>query len=312
MIGFTAILNPCQTKVLEDEAVDYEQQTISELWVHPGEFREAARHQLYPRMTHEPCCCSVLARYSAMIIPFPSVFSKFIRITSIIRLFIRSLDLSLLDSSFEKMYVSTATFTLPPSLAPFTASLKDFQKSYDSKSRLVIGAFIFSYGRPVAWPSEANADAKSETPKPEPRLLLLHRASADAYGDLWDFPGGSVEESDETIVDAVKREVKEETGLQVTEIVECVGMHTWIDARPGRDIKWAKFSFTVKVAEAKDEKDPEIMLAEAEHQSFMWATEEDIRASLEEREGALKFIAMEEIEIAAEAFNRFTDPARWR
>jgi hypothetical protein len=37
----------------------------------------------------------------------------------------------------------------------------------------------------------------------------------------------------------------------------------------------------------------------------MWATEEDIKANLEERECALKFIAMKEIEIAAEVFQRF-------
>lgn len=206
------------------------------------------------------------------------------------------------------MYVSTATFSLPPNLATFTASLKDFQESYDNATRLVIGAFIFSYGRPVTPLAQVNEEAELETTRPEPRLLLLHRASADAYGDLWDFPGGSVEESDENIVEAVKREVLEETGLQVTEIVECVGMHTWVDARPGRGIKWAKFSFTVKVAEGGDGKGPDIKLAEAEHQAFMWATEEDIKASLEEREGALKFIAMEEIEIAAEAFKRFKSP----
>lgn len=205
------------------------------------------------------------------------------------------------------MYVSTATFTLPPKLAPFTASLKDFRVSYDNTTRLVIGAFIFSYGDPVAFHSQSNGDTKSERPKPEPRLLLLHRASADAYGDLWDFPGGSVEESDSTMVDAVKREVMEETGLQVAEIVECVGMRTWIDTRPGRNTKWAKFSFTVRVVKESDGKNPEIKLAEAEHQAFMWATEENIRASLEERDDAPKFIAMEEIEIAAEAFKRFKD-----
>jgi hypothetical protein len=37
----------------------------------------------------------------------------------------------------------------------------------------------------------------------------------------------------------------------------------------------------------------------------MWATEEDVKASLEGRDGALKFIANEEIEIAAEAFKQF-------
>jgi 8-oxo-dGTP pyrophosphatase MutT (NUDIX family) len=204
------------------------------------------------------------------------------------------------------MYVSTAAFTLPPKLGSFTASLPEFQNSYNSTTKLVIGAFIFSYGLQLTPSPVADADAKLETPTPEPRLLLLHRASADAYGDLWDFPGGSVEESDETIIDAVKREVMEETGLHVSEIMECVGMHTWVNSRPGSDEKCAKFSFTVKVAEERNCNHPEIKLAETEHQNFIWATEEDIKASLEEREGALKFIGMEEIEIAAEAFKRFS------
>jgi 8-oxo-dGTP pyrophosphatase MutT (NUDIX family) len=205
----------------------------------------------------------------------------------------------------RKMYVSTATFTLPPDLAPFSAPLKTFQESYDIRARLVVGAFIFSSGRSNTSSPQADEDVARATP--EPRMLLLHRASADAYGDLWDFPGGSAEKTDESIVDAVKREVMEETGLHVSEVVECVGMHTWIDTQPGRNTKWAKFSFTVKVAEESEGVHPEVKLAEAEHQAFMWATEEDIRAGLEEREGALKFIAMEEIEIAAEAFKIVRD-----
>lgn len=201
------------------------------------------------------------------------------------------------------MYISTASFTLPPNLAPFSAPLEVFQESYNNKARLVIGAFIFSSGRPSAPPSRSGTEP--EAVKPESRMLLLHRVSADAYGDLWDFPGGSVEKTDSSIVDAVNREVMEETGLHVSEIVECIGMHTWIDERPGRNVEWAKFSFIVKVAEENGDDLPEIRLADAEHQAFRWAVEEDVRASLEEREGALKFIAMEEIEIAAEAFKRF-------
>jgi len=204
------------------------------------------------------------------------------------------------------MYVSTATFTLPPNLASFTAPLKDFQNSYDSTARLTIGAFIFSHGLPVVPVSDTGAGEKpEEPPASEPRLLLLYRASADVYGDLWDFPGGSVEESDETVIEAVKREVMEETGLHVSEIVEYVGMHTWIDSRPDGDEKWAKFSFTVRVAEESEPGYPQIKLAESEHQAFRWATEEDIKASLEERDGSIEFIAREEIEIAAEAFVSF-------
>lgn len=201
------------------------------------------------------------------------------------------------------MSASTATFELPPNLAPFTAPQATFRESYDSTAGLIVGAFIFSYGRSnTTLPS---VDAGVETTSPRPRLLLLQRTSGDAYGDRWDFPGGSVEKHDETIVDAVKREVLEETGLHVSEIVGFVGIHTWVDARPNRDAKRAKFSFTVKVAEEGKAGGPDIKLAQTEHQAFMWATEEDIDASLVGGEGALQFIDVEEIEIAAEAFRKF-------
>jgi 8-oxo-dGTP pyrophosphatase MutT (NUDIX family) len=203
-----------------------------------------------------------------------------------------------------------ATFSLPSSLEPFSAPLKTFQTSYDPAARLVVGAFIFSYAHqimPDARTAAQEADAESQM---KPRLLLLHRASADAYGDLWDFPGGSCEESDGTLLDAVKREVWEETGLRVADVVEFIGLRTWEDSRQGRHRKWAKFSFTVTVAEAKSNVEkgitgpPEVKLAEEEHQAFRWATEEDIQASLEGADGALQFIAIGEIEVAAEAFKR--------
>ena len=223
-----------------------------------------------------------------------------------------------LVESMAEAYVSTATFTLPPNLAPFTAPLKTFLDSYNSESRLVVGGFIFSHGRPtqpLVQPLSNGEIEGSGRPSAalEPRLLLLHRASADAYGDLWDFAGGSCESSDATLIDAVKREVWEETGLRVSDAMEFVGLHTWFEDIKKGNSNWVKFSFLVTVdgdAETENGVDgetgfPRIKLAETEHQDFMWATERDIKASLNGEEGAMKFIAIEEIEIAAEAFKRF-------
>jgi 8-oxo-dGTP pyrophosphatase MutT (NUDIX family) len=214
-------------------------------------------------------------------------------------------------------YISTTTFTLPANLSPFTAPLKTFQESYDGEASLVVGAFIFSYGHPNSLPSHTDVNgerAAAPSAQQEPRMLLLYRASADAYGDLWDFPGGSCEPSDATLLDAVKREVFEETGLRVSEVVGCVGLHTWEEDLKKGNRKWVKFSFLVNVGVGADEFDnggfPRIKLAEREHQGFMWATEAEIRASLEKREGAMEFIAMEEIEIAAEAFRMFNGETR--
>jgi ADP-ribose pyrophosphatase YjhB (NUDIX family) len=48
----------------------------------------------------------------------------------------------------------------------------------------------------------------------EHRLLMIRRANPPGVG-TWSLPGGRVE-ADETDADAVRREVAEETGLQVT------------------------------------------------------------------------------------------------
>jgi 8-oxo-dGTP pyrophosphatase MutT (NUDIX family) len=202
------------------------------------------------------------------------------------------------------MSIPNSTLALPPNLAPFTASLKTFHHSLDDncKTRIVVGSFIFSnsYNAPSA--------------TPEPHLLILHRASADTFGDCWDFPGGCVELTDVTLLDAVKREVFEETGLVVSDVEECVGMRKWEHVRGGRETEeWVKFGFVVRV-ERSEETGAEngngsdvlqIKLAEMEHQAFMWATEKDLLRSLSEEEGVLKFIARGEVEMALEAFRLF-------
>lgn len=61
------------------------------------------------------------------------------------------------------------------------------------------------------------------------RILLIQRGHAPAKG-LWSLPGGSVE-AGETVSQAVAREVKEETGLDVA-----VGPEVWrvrVELEPG-------------------------------------------------------------------------------
>jgi ADP-ribose pyrophosphatase YjhB (NUDIX family) len=59
---------------------------------------------------------------------------------------------------------------------------------------------------------------------PDGRLLLARRRH-DPFAGRWDFPGGFVEE-DEHPLDAVRRELREETGLEV-EPGDFVGV--WVD-----------------------------------------------------------------------------------
>ena len=81
--------------------------------------------------------------------------------------------------------------------------VQDDGKPYD---KLVIGAII-----------------PNQNPEQEPKLLLLKRAAHEMYyPNVFEIPGGNVEESDHTIGDAVKREVFEETGMKVSKIVGAV------------------------------------------------------------------------------------------
>ena len=59
----------------------------------------------------------------------------------------------------------------------------------------------------------------------EGRLLLVRRAG-DPYRDTWDLPGGFLEEA-ETPLDGLRRELREETGLEI-EPDGFVG--AWLDA----------------------------------------------------------------------------------
>jgi len=61
-----------------------------------------------------------------------------------------------------------------------------------------------------------------------PRILLVRRAKEPARG-LWTFPGGAVELGEPTEI-AVRREVQEETGLEVAHLDQ---VHAFGD--PGRD-----------------------------------------------------------------------------
>ena len=56
------------------------------------------------------------------------------------------------------------------------------------------------------------------------QILVLKRSSVEShYPSLWDFPGGGVREG-EDLKEAAEREVKEEAGLNVSEL-EVIGIY---------------------------------------------------------------------------------------
>ncbi|KAJ5919379.1 hypothetical protein N7466_010322 [Penicillium verhagenii] len=118
----------------------------------------------------------------------------------------------------------------------------------------------------------------------------------------WEGPGGSHEaDQDGTLLDGVVREVLEETGLHVSRIVELAGVDGWTHQRrsDGQFFRVAKYSFIVEVYESMRElsgssqlvprSDIPVVLEVGAHDLFEWATEEDVRASLQPGAGRFKF-----------------------
>lgn len=90
---------------------------------------------------------------------------------------------------------------------------------------------------------------------------------------MQEIPGGKVDDTDKSILQAAARELKEETGLSATRVVRRVTQFTFLD-RPGRGEKtWLKLIFEMEVQNTDS-----ISLDPVEHQNYIFATEEEIEA----------------------------------
>ncbi|KAJ1818304.1 hypothetical protein LPJ56_003870 [Coemansia sp. RSA 2599] len=115
-----------------------------------------------------------------------------------------------------------------------------------------------------------------------PSVLVVQRSANErSYPNQWEIPGGHVDPG-ETIVQAVEREVFEETALVTTEVVsEFEGFYYWstkyeesesddsLDKHPS--ICTFQINFCVRVEDVSD-----IKLNPDEHQKHAWCTLENI------------------------------------
>lgn len=76
------------------------------------------------------------------------------------------------------------------------------------------------------------------------RVLLLRREAGDFLEGLWELPSGGVDPG-ENLIDALKREVAEETGLDVTGIDRYLG-HFDYRSKSGKQTR--QFNFAAAVA----------------------------------------------------------------
>lgn len=109
----------------------------------------------------------------------------------------------------------------------------------DGIKKLVAGAIIFS------------ADGE---------VLLLERLPDDFKGGLIELPSGNIE-VDEGVIEGLKREVKEETSLDLSDVVSYVGSFEYTSSS-GKKVRQLNFVVSVSPGEVK--------VNPAEHTRFLY------------------------------------------
>ncbi|RAK71003.1 NUDIX hydrolase, partial [Aspergillus fijiensis CBS 313.89] len=191
---------------------------------------------------------------------------------------------------------STKTFTHSPTLDPYTLPLPTFlttphhphPHTLTRTTHIVTGALIFAPNRSPPPPPPSTTTTTTTTilptqPPEKQRILLLRRAPTDSYPGRWEAPGGSCDATDGSVLAGAAREVYEETGLRVSRFRALVGVDAWEVVRADGVRKVVKFTFLVEVEPPSGHGDGGgrgggIRLEPAEHDAFVWATEEEVRA----------------------------------
>lgn len=171
---------------------------------------------------------------------------------------------------------SASPLQFPPSLSPFDVPARDYLARCGAQwDGLAVGALIFS------------------TPSLQDRVLLIQRDKSDSLPEKWEIPSGVVSNDpskDATVLQAVVRELWEETGLLARElkrVANAPGEHGFVFSNSTKTKVFCRFVFEAS-AEEDESGGMQIRLNPAEHQDFVWATEEQVREGVVERDGGGK------------------------
>lgn len=182
-------------------------------------------------------------------------------------------------------------FTAHPSTASFAVPSQTYLSQHASEKLqyeyIATGALVM--------------DASSSPPA---RILLIQRAAHDSMPSRWEIPGGGCDDDDASILHGVARELWEEAGLTAARIGPQVGGGHFFISRSGKRV--CKFSFLVDAREGEGEGAGggvglHVRLDPSEHQRYVWATEEEVKAR-RVGEVELKFTTREQEAVVLEAF----------
>lgn len=154
----------------------------------------------------------------------------------------------------------------------------DFSFDYDARAAdFAVPKQTYLAARPDAhfgYIATSTLVLDTSVPK-KPRILLLQRAASDSNPNRWEPPGGACDDEDKSILHAAARELWEEAGLIATRIMGPIGDPHYFTLRDGRKVCQFNFVAHVKV---EGQELPSVKLAPAEHQRYVWATEEEVDA----------------------------------
>ncbi len=103
----------------------------------------------------------------------------------------------------------------------------------------------------------------------EDRFLLLLRNADKSEGNKWGVPGGKIDEG-ETPVQAVKREIAEETGIDLPE-------DSFVFYKTAY-VRYPDYDFVFTMYSTKLEHEPKLVVSLSEHQEARWMTPEEALA----------------------------------
>ncbi|TFL03314.1 NUDIX hydrolase domain-like protein [Pterulicium gracile] len=168
------------------------------------------------------------------------------------------------------MSTSSSSLVIAPSVSQYNIPLADLL-SQNGNKRLVVGVAVIV---PAAI-AHADSAGASTTHKTQNKLLVVQRAVAEeSFAGMYELPGGHADaiDGDQTLLDAVVRETREETGLEVVEIVGEFKGFEYVAGRSGETTR--QFNFVVKVRLGGEGEGLAVRLNPEEHQKYAWVREE--------------------------------------